>query len=164
MEANYTAGAEIKSIYLYRWIHKRGKRIYPSSFTLAERKLRYFGMIERGDKDELARKMYWSDFKTNRVKAAEFEYQHMRDIKKALEILNISEKEMNENYLVKKVWEKKIREKKVAAFEKWCNNKENEYITEKLHQATSGEFKKDVQKLLEKSKDNKWRKWRPLPR
>ena len=87
---------------------------------MAERKLRYFAMIERGDKNELARKMYWSDIRSNKVKEGAFEYQHIKDIKKAIQIMKISEDEMNKLYTSKKKWERKLKEKKVIAFKEWC--------------------------------------------
>ena len=124
----------IKSTDLYKWVQKRGKEIYPIRFVLAERKLRYFAMIERGDKEELARKIYWSDFVTNKVKEGDFEYEHMRDIKEALKILDISEEEMNELYISKKEWERKLRENKTLAFAQWCEIRDKEYKEKKLRE------------------------------
>lgn len=153
----------IKSTDLYRWMHERGKELYPIRFVLAERKLRYFGTIERGDRNELARKMFWCDFKTHKVKDAEFEYQHMRDIKKALEILNITEKEMNENYKMKKRWERLLKKNKKVAFEQWGEKRDKVYLQEKIQEVKNGDYKKKVKQMVPRKGNKTWYKMRTLP-
>jgi len=146
----------IKSTDLYKWIQKRGKEIYPIRFVLAERKLRYFAMIERGDIEDVARKIYWSDFATSKVKEGDFEYEHMRDIKEALKILDIKEEEMNELYISKKKWETKLRENKSLAFAQWCEIRDRQYREKK-------EIKKTAEMDMNEKEEKDWYKRRPLP-
>ena len=123
----------IRSTKLYNWFHKKGiTTIYPIRFVMAERKLRYFAMIERGRKEELVRKMYWSDVEhTNEVKVGDDVFEHIKDIKLALEILGISEEVMMDIKASKPKWNKTLRESKVVAFQKWCKLKDRDYRREK---------------------------------
>ena len=89
---------------------------------MAERKLKYFSTIVREGlvREDLASRLYWSDLPKACQTWRDFEYEHVKQLKKALEYLQISEQEANEGFLNKKIWEGKLaHHKKVVAFTTW---------------------------------------------
>jgi hypothetical protein len=117
----------ITNIDLYEWLHRKGFKIYPMELTVYERKLRYFGMIVReGEiKEDLASQIYWSDVH-KKCKWKDFEYEHVRNIKRALTVLKMSVEEANIEYIEKKEWVKKVRAQKGYAYDRWRENERKE--------------------------------------
>lgn len=142
----------ITSVDMYEWMHKRRIYIYPVRFILAERKLRYFAMIERGKVNEIARRVYWSDIVTSKVKDKDFEYEHISDIKKALKILLIEEREMNSEFKDKKVWQQVVNDKKLVAYKEWVLDENIRYAKEKEILINNGEYKKRKEQELDRNK------------
>jgi hypothetical protein len=110
-------------VEIYEWLHKRKFKLYPMELVMAERKLKYFGMVVREgikSKRDLASKIFWSDVRKKCTTWKDMIYEHVRDIKEALKILCITEEEANNTFTNRKVWEKKLEaQKKGTAYEKW---------------------------------------------
>jgi hypothetical protein len=136
----------IRSVDLYRWIQKQGVEVYPIKFTIAERKLRYFAMINREENTALARRMFWSDIVNSITKDRDFEYEHVRDVKKALSIMGISVARMNRMHKDKEAWESKVKEMKQEAFEKWCTEEDTRYNKDKVKRYAAGRTREEAQK------------------
>ena len=116
---------KITNVEIYMWLHKRGFKMYPMELMVAERKIKYFSMIVReGIKhNNLAGKMFWSDFQCACNRWEYFEYEHIGDIKRSLKILGISEKDANKKFQDKKEWEFTLKtQKQTMAFTHWCEN------------------------------------------
>ena len=137
----------ITNVEMYLWLHKRGFKLYPMEMTVAERKIKYFSMIVReGIKhNNLAGKMFWSDFKCASKNWKDYEYEHIGDIKRALRILVISEEDANKQFQMKKEWEHTLRNtKQTIAFTQWCDNQQN--IREHRHQLESRRIENEDKK------------------
>jgi hypothetical protein len=143
----------IRSNDMYNWIQWRGFEIYPIRYELADRKLRYFAMIERGDPKDLARKIFWSDFKAA-VKDKDFEYEHIKDIKTSLRTLKMVAGDMNEGFSKKKKWKKAVQGSKGLAYEIDRKLEDKKYFEDVDRKIASGEYAKEVEE--EKNKNGGW--------
>lgn len=144
----------IRSVDMYSWLHDIGIEIYPIKYEVADRKLRYFAGIENSKDTDLAKIMYWVDFKSSEVKEADFEYQHIQDIKRALTTLNISEEIMNVKYNKKNEWREIIKGSKIIEFRKWSIINTFEYFDKKFLEIINGNLRKEIEKEI--SKNNGW--------
>jgi len=114
---NRTWRSKIPSMAIYEAIRKLGIRLYPTKLVMAERKLRYFGILRRQQKPDLASRMFNSDIE-GRHSHASHQLEHFGDIREALKMLAITPLESTQQYRNEGQWRKLLGERKEAMYQK----------------------------------------------
>jgi len=125
--AGRTHRDRITNLEIYEWLHKRGFSIYPMELIMAERKIKYFSMVVRTglNCEDLASRIYWSDVPRKCNTWADFEYEHVKNMRKAIEYLHITEQQANEEFADQKKWDKVVSlQKKGVGYTTWMQKRQ----------------------------------------
>jgi len=105
----------IPSIYLYETVRKMGMKIYPMKLLMAERKLRFVGMLRRQKGGDLASKIFNGDM-VGRHWHQSHAPEHFTETERAMKLLGITHREADENFASEKKWTKLLSDKKESIY------------------------------------------------